>query len=272
MDKKTIAIGLGVAAVIIFAVVSFSRKQKTAEETQGGSALPNAKQLYSQAVALKKDHKMAEAQEAYQKILTEYPNADNVETVQLEMEDLNLHMIFSAGQADKALVHEVQSGDTLGKLAKKYNTTVELIKRNNNLAGDTIALGQKLSIWQGSFNIYVDKSQNILILKDGNEVVKVYRVSTGQNNGTPAGKFKIVNKLVDPVWFNRGVVVPPESPANVLGSRWMGFDVPGYGIHGTIEPETIGQHVTAGCIRMRNEEAEELYSLIQVGTEVTVVE
>ena len=133
-------------------------------------------------------------------------------------------------------------------------------------------MGQKLRIWQGSFNIYVDKSQNILILKDGNEVVKVYRVSTGQNNGTPAGKFKIVNKLVDPVWFNRGVVVPPESPANVLGSRWMGFDVPGYGIHGTIEPETIGQHVTAGCIRMRNEEAEELYSLIPVGTEVTVVE
>lgn len=273
MDKKAIAIGVGVAVVLVIGVVIFAKKQRTSEEAKGASlSPPNAKQLYSQAVAFKKDHKLAEARDVYQKILAEYPNADNMETVQREMEDLNLTMILSAGQADKVTVHEVQSGDTLGKLARKYNTTVDLIKRNNNLAGDTIALGQKLRVWQGSFNIYVDKSQNILILKDGNEVVKVYRVSTGENNATPAGKFKIVNKLIDPVWFNRGVVVPPESPSNVLGSRWMGFDVPGYGIHGTIEPETIGQQVTAGCVRMRNEEVEELYSLIPVGTEVTVVD
>ena len=56
----------------------------------------------------------------------------------------------------------------------------------------------------------------------------------------------------------------------VLGTRWMGFDITGYGIHGTTEPDKIGQQVTAGCVRMRNEEVEELYTLIPVGTEVTI--
>jgi lipoprotein-anchoring transpeptidase ErfK/SrfK len=50
----------------------------------------------------------------------------------------------------------------------------------------------------------------------------------------------------------------------------MGFDITGYGIHGTTEPDKIGQQVTAGCVRMRNEEVEELYTLIPVGTEVTI--
>ncbi len=118
----------------------------------------------------------------------------------------------------------------------------------------------------------MDKSQNILILKDNNEVVRVYSVSTGANNSTPVGKFKITSKLVDPVWFNRGAVVPPESPENVLGSRWLGFDLPGYGIHGTVEPETIGKQVTAGCVRMRNEDVEELYSLVTIGSEVEIVD
>jgi lipoprotein-anchoring transpeptidase ErfK/SrfK len=77
---------------------------------------------------------------------------------------------------------------------------------------------------------------------------------------------------VDPVWFNKGIVVPPESPQNVLGSRWLGFDLSGYGIHGTIEPDTIGQQVTAGCVRMHNKDVEELYNIIPRGTRVAVVD
>jgi lipoprotein-anchoring transpeptidase ErfK/SrfK len=121
--------------------------------------------------------------------------------------------------------------------------------------------------------VFVDKSQNILILKDGADVVKVYNVSTGANNSSPVGEFTITSKLKDPVWFNKGIVVPPESPANVLGTRWLGFEeAPGYGIHGTVEPDKIGQQVTAGCVRMRNEEVEELYSILPMGTKVTIVD
>lgn len=111
------------------------------------------------------------------------------------------------------------------------------------------------------------------MLKNNDEIVKTYTVSTGKDvSVTPVGKFTVVNKLIDPVWFNKGVVVPPDSPANVLGGRWLGFDLPGYGIHGTINPETIGSHETAGCVRMRNEDVEELYNLVTTGTEVVIVD
>jgi lipoprotein-anchoring transpeptidase ErfK/SrfK len=50
----------------------------------------------------------------------------------------------------------------------------------------------------------------------------------------------------------------------------MGFDKPAYGIHGTIEPKSIGTQASEGCVRMLNKEVEELYSLVPVGTKVTI--
>jgi lipoprotein-anchoring transpeptidase ErfK/SrfK len=149
---------------------------------------------------------------------------------------------------------------------------MDLVKVSNGMKTEVVRIGQKLRIWTGKFSVQVDKSQNVLMLKSGEDVLKVYNVSTGANNSTPVGTFKIVTKLEDPVWFKAGAVIPPESPENVLGTRWMGFDIQGYGIHGTVSPDKIGQQVTAGCIRMRNEEVEELYKVLPRGTEVTIVD
>ncbi|HBR14402.1 MAG TPA: hypothetical protein DD723_02520 [Candidatus Omnitrophica bacterium] len=275
MNKKYLIIGALVVGTL-FAVLKISigakGKESDVQKPSASSQETMAKELYQQALDFQRNRDNLQAKETYQKILTQYPSYENVESIQKEMEKLNMELIFSNTPTPHTVTHEVAAGDTLGKLAKKYGTTQELIKISNNLKSDTIRLGQKLRVWTGQFNIFVDKSQNILILKVVDEVVKVYTVSTGENNSTPVGEFTITTKLVDPVWFNKGVVVPPESPANVLGTRWLGFDIPGYGIHGTVEPDLIGQSVTAGCVRMRNEEVEELYSIIPMGTKVVIVD
>lgn len=67
-------------------------------------------------------------------------------------------------------------------------------------------------------------------------------------------------------------MVPFGDPKNILGSRWMGISHPGYGIHGTTEPGSIGKNVTAGCVRLKNEDVEELYSIVPEGTEVVIVD
>lgn len=232
----------------------------------------SADQLYRQALKAAQDKDLLAAREFYQRIYREHPDFEQIQTIQGELEKINMDILFSNIPAPETVIHEVVSGDTLGKLAKQYGTTIDLIKIKNNLKSDVIRLGQRLRIWTAPFNIFVDKSQNILMVKKDNEVLKVYHVSTGKGSSTPTGEFTITSRLPDPVWFNRGVVVPPDSPANVLGTRWLGFDVSGYGIHGTIEPETIGQQVTEGCVRMRNEEVEELYSFIPPGTKVVIID
>ncbi|MCK4881421.1 MAG: L,D-transpeptidase family protein [Candidatus Omnitrophica bacterium] len=275
MDKRILIGGAAVLVVIVMVVFPKGKdKEKNPVPVETVSVQDmTGNELYDQASGLKKDGEIVQAKEAYQKILTDYPDVGNVEKVQKELEALNMELLFSKTPVPgKTVVHEIQSGDTLGGLASKYGTTIDLIKRSNNLSSDVIRIGQKLRIWTEMFNIFVDKSQNILILKDGDDVLKVYNVSTGNANSTPVGEFEITTRLIDPVWFNKGIVVPPESPQNVLGSRWLGFDLPGYGIHGTVEPETIGEQVTAGCIRMRNEEVEELYSIIPRGTKVIVAD
>lgn len=209
----------------------------------------------------------------YQKLISDFPNHKDVSAWQKSLDDLNLKIIFSAlAVPGLSREYEIQPLDNLTKIAKQFNTTVELLKRSNNLSSDRITPGRKLRVWTGKFSVAVDKSQNILIVKSGDEIIKTYNVSTGANNSSPVGTFKIVNKLPNPSWFKSGAVVPPESPENILGTRWLGFDLAGYGIHGTTEPASIGKQATAGCVRMLNPEVEELYSLLPVGTEVTITD
>lgn len=258
--------------LIVAALTIGARKDKFFLNKENRTSSLSTQAMYEMALSLEEKNEVVKAKEMYQQLLTNYPDFKEIANVQKRLEDLNMKIIFSGLQSSQTTLYEVQRGDTLGKIAKKFNTTVDLVKKSNGLTSDTIRVGEKLRIWQGIFSILVDKSQNSLILKSDNEVIRVYTVSTGTNNITPVGTFKIVNKLIDPVWFKSGAILPPESPKNILGSRWLGFDIPGYGIHGTTEPDKIGQQITAGCVRMRNQDVEELYILLPYGTQVTIVD
>ncbi len=270
MNKK-ILIGAGMVLFLIVLSVVFSPRpqRRQVQATPSGQSIQS---LYQQATVLEKNKEWLEAKNLYETILTNHFDFEKIEEVQKRLENLNLNIIFSNVETPQTIIHVVEKGDSLSKIGKKYNVTVALIKRANNLKDDVIRIGQRLRIWKEPFNVFVSKSQNKMILKSGNEVIKVYTVSTGLNNSTPIGNFVIETKLVDPVWFKSGAVIPAGSPQNELGARWMGFDLAGYGIHGTIEPQSLGQQVTAGCIRMSNEDVIELYDLLTIGTKVTVVD
>lgn len=218
------------------------------------------------------DDQLVEAQKIYRKLIQDFPESVLIARAEEKLGNVNVALLWSPVVGDLDVVYEVQPGDTLGKIASSNNTTVEFLKKANELTTDLIRVHQKLKIPKGHFNIVVDKSQNRLLLTTNDQFVKGYTVSTGKENSTPVGTFKIVNKLKDPVWYKQGAVVPPDSPENILGSRWLGLDKEGYGIHGTTEPQNIGLQVTAGCVRMANQDVEELYAIVPVGTEVTIVD
>lgn len=209
----------------------------------------------------------------YRTIIEKFPSSASVLKAQEALENNNVKLLFSGIATPDSFIYEVQKGDSLFKIAKKFATTVELISKANGLKGAVLRAGKKLKITKLKFSIIVDKSQNILTLKADGDIFKTYRVATGKNNSTPVGTFKVTNKIIDPPWYPpQGKVIPPGDPKNVLGTRWLGISKPSYGIHGTIDPGSIGRNVTEGCVRMKNEEVEEIFAIVTEGTEVVIID
>lgn len=270
MNKK---LGLIIAAVIIAIIVFIIigiRSSSKAPSNSGRSVSMAA--LANRAKELEGKGDLLGARNAYQELASSFANAPEAYNWEKKAEELNIKLLFSPLVTPKSTLYKIKPGDALIKIAREHHTTVELLMKSNNLTSDRIIPGRELKVWTAPFSIVVDKSQNILILKSDEEVIKTYTVATGLNNCTPVGTFRIVNKLKDPTWFKAGTVVPADSPENILGSRWMGFNLAGYGIHGTTEPESIGKQATQGCIRMANPDVEELYAIVPEGTEVTIVD
>lgn len=108
--------------------------------------------------------------------------------------------------------------------------------------------------------IYIEVNNKILYLMDYDtkEIIKKYTVATGKTKSpTPLGTFQIKAK---------------EKWGEGFGSRWMGLNTPwgNYGIHGTNKPGSIGSSVSAGCVRMRNSDIEDLFEYIEVGSIVYI--
>ncbi|HYH91116.1 MAG TPA: L,D-transpeptidase family protein [Solirubrobacteraceae bacterium] len=106
-----------------------------------------------------------------------------------------------------------------------------------------------------------------------------YGVAVGQPAyPTPAGRFQISNKQVNPAWTApnspwagelAGTTTPGGSASNPLRARWMGI-AGGVGIHGTSQEYSIGSRASHGCIRMRVADVIDLYSRVPVGTPVLI--
>jgi lipoprotein-anchoring transpeptidase ErfK/SrfK len=237
-----------------------------------GQQKTNYKKLIHRAEALADKGQLRKAKAIYRQILNNTQDVSYLEEIQNIIEGLNIKMLFSATAVSEcSTVYKVKPLDNLTKIANKFNTTVSLIKKTNNLKSDVIRPGQELKVNKCPFSIVVDKSQNVLFLKRNGELVKSYLVSTGKNNSTPVGEFIINEKIKNPTWFKTGAIIPPDSPENALGSRWMGLNTEGIGIHGNRDVNEIGKQVTQGCVRMHNEDVEELFTIVPVKTKVTII-
>ena len=107
------------------------------------------------------------------------------------------------------------------------------------------------------------------------EVILSFPVAVGQAEWqTPLGRFRITQMKKEPVWQHpiTGEIVE-SGPDNPLGARWIGFWSDGrnqIGFHGTNQEDLIGQAVSHGCIRLRNQDIRDLYERVGIGVPVTV--
>jgi len=216
-----------------------------------------------EALKLKADGKPIEARALLQELATNDQAA-------AALGELNAQIALTALPAPEKLDYTIQPGDTLGKIANRYGTTIELLRKANHLTGDKIRVGDRLRIYQGKFTVIVSKNANTLTVTDAGKFFKRYRVGTGQFSKTPVGDYKITVRQEKPDWHRGDKIIPFGDPENILGTHWLGLDVRGYGIHGTWETNSIGKQSSAGCIRMLNDDVAELFTLLPVGTPVSI--
>ncbi len=114
------------------------------------------------------------------------------------------------------------------------------------------------------------QGRKLALLEDG-RVKKVYVVAVGKRSTpSPTGTFKIISRVNNPTNSHAGKVVAPGW-GNPVGTRWMGLNVKGYGIHGTDVPKSIGNAASHVCIRMGRRDIEELFDAVKTGDEAKIV-
>ena len=120
--------------------------------------------------------------------------------------------------------------------------------------------------------ITINLASRILTFWRNGKKVTMYPVAVGkQETQTPTGEFSVLEMEVNPEWVDpKDTKKKVESGEdNPLGYRWMGIGGH-YGIHGTNRPDSIGGYVSNGCIRLWEDNAEELYELTSIGTPVEI--
>lgn len=111
--------------------------------------------------------------------------------------------------------------------------------------------------------------RKLAVLENG-EVIARFSVSVGAAvSPSPQGKFAIINRVANPTYYHEGVVIPAEK-GNPVGTRWVGLNEKGYGIHGTNSPSSIGHAASHGCIRLRNRNMEKLFTMLRIGDVVEI--
>ena len=208
-------------------------------------------------------------------------------TLRRKLADLNQTMIFSpAVTPGDPLVdtYAIQPGDRLITVVRAHDLKVDwrFVQRVNAMSDPgRLRVGQKIKIVKGPFHAIVSKQDHRLDLyanmtdPDGNRLfIRSFPVGLGEQNSTPIGKWFVrpQSKLVNPHWVNprTGERFTADDPKNPIGEYWLGLTgadsstevLSGYGIHGTIEPETIGRDASMGCVRMLPEDIALVYEML----------
>ncbi len=169
----------------------------------------------------------------------------------------------------------IPAGGTLTRIAKDHDTGWRIIARANGINDPKrIRAGDRLKVPHCEVEVHIRKRSFLMLVTYDGGYLRAYEVGTGKFDRTPEAEFSIVEKEIEPTWYGPdGGVYPFGHEQNILGTRWLGFnrdEFSGFGIHGTRFPETIGTESSAGCIRMRNDDVEELFDLLDYNARISI--
>ena len=243
--------------------------------------------LVSEAQSLASRNRLVQARLLYNRALhDDRATGAERELIRERMSAINETLVFS----DKVLpgdpysaAYSVAPGDSLAKITAQQGLGVDwrLVQRVNGISDPRrIRPGQTLKLVKGPFHCVITKSDFRLDLYLGDPAdgqlmyVRSFPVGLGEFGSTPLGSFVVRpdSKLINPFWVNprTGEQFAADNPKNPLGEHWVGLDpaddaaagADQYGLHGTIEPDTIGHEASMGCVRLLPSDIALVYELM----------
>lgn len=178
--------------------------------------------------------------------------------------------IYANPEAHFAQPYVVQFGETLDGIAAQFDVPWQYLGRLNGVTPETLQAGQSLKVLKGPFGAVVDLQRFEMTLIMHGWYVRRYKIGIGRDHKTPTGEFVVQEKLENPRWYNPdGGVVEGDDPSNPLGEYWLGLG-DHIGIHGTIDPSSIGAAASRGCIHLADDDIAEVYQLLGRGSKVVI--
>lgn len=178
--------------------------------------------------------------------------------------------IFESAESQFGEPHVVEYGETLESIGRLYEVPWQYLAKLNRITPAKLQAGKDLKVVRGPFGAVVDLSAFTLTVHAHGWYVRDYRIGTGKDGKTPIGRFSVQEKLENPVWYDPdGGVVEADDPENPLGEYWIGLGNH-IGIHGTIDPESIGKAASRGCIHLGDTDIQDVFGLLGSGSEVMI--
>jgi len=209
----------------------------------------------------------------------------DAQTVRDTLTSINKQLVFSSEVIPGDPLAEsymVQRGDYLSNIAPIYGLPYQFIERINKTPAERLRAGKPIKVIKGPFHARISKSDYRMDIflndRDGQPLyVCSFPVGVGKSDSTPQGAFIVVpgKKVKNPDWRNprTGEYYGRDNPKNPIGEYWIALkgnepateSFTGYGVHGTIDPNSIGQQASMGCIRMRDQDIELVYDMLAGG-------
>jgi len=243
-------------------------------------------------------------EEAYDRYFADVHDLFRIETV--TQDDLNALVSIPPSPADKANLPRMGYESIKEMFAERGHLSPRALERMNPGVNWThIAAGTKLvipnfppireelAVWPkdrpnapkrpeaARIDVLLEHYQ-VRVYDRGGTLLALFPCSIAKSKAKlpPAGELKITTAIARPNYTYTPDYTPrgqkpkryvwPEGENCPIGVAWLGLNLPGYGIHGTPKPETIGNPESHGCFRLANWNAARLYALCPPGTPVII--